>query len=81
MKNARALQTTQDAARLLGTAAPASAHPQARDITDAAVRVLGLTPAAAAPALSAFDRQRAALAQAKGAGLIDRLRRMFGAKS
>jgi hypothetical protein len=74
-------QLAERAAQILRTPAPTDAHPHAREIAGEAERLLGVAASAAASALSAFERQRAALAQEKDASLIGKLRRMFGPKS
>ena len=78
-------QIAQQAAQLLRVPTPASPHPQAPALARDAARLLGVERVrsamdSAAPALSAFERQRAAQAQAKPAGLMSKLREVFGAK-
>ena len=75
-------QVAQKATQLLRATAPAHAHPQAAALAHEAERLLGVEPVrpASVPALSAFERQRAAQAQGQSVGLIDKLRGIFGAK-
>jgi hypothetical protein len=76
------VQVAQQVTQLLRAAAPASAHPQAPAFAREAERLLGIEPVQpiSAPARSAFERQRAAQAQVKPAGLMSKLREVFGGK-
>ena len=77
-------ELAEQATQLLGIAAPTSPHPQAPALAREAARLLGVelvrSAADATAPLSAFERQRAAQAQAKPAGLMSKLRKVFGAK-
>jgi hypothetical protein len=82
MTSTKNSELAEQAAQLLRAAAPAPAHQQAAALAHEAERLLGVEPVrpASTPALSAFERQRAAQAQEKSAGLIGRLRGIFGSK-
>ena len=77
-------QVAQQVSLILRVPAPTSPHPQAPALAREAARLLGVewvrSAADATAPLSAFERQRAAQAQAKPAGLMSRLREVFGAK-
>jgi hypothetical protein len=85
MTNSHTSQLAEQAAQLLRTVAPVSTHPQAPALAREAARLLGahaVAPAQPAPAReSAFERQRAGMAQAKPPEPVaawTKLRRLFG---
>jgi hypothetical protein len=80
-----AAQVAQQATLLLRARAPERTQPQAPALAREAARLLGVerprsVADSSAPALSAFERQRVAQAQAKPAGWMNKLREVFGVK-
>jgi len=77
-------QLAQPVSLITRSPAPTNPDPQAPALAREAARLLGVewvrSAADATAPLSAFERQRAAQAQAKPAGLMSRLREVFGAK-
>jgi hypothetical protein len=72
--------TAREAARLLRTTAAAKPRPEAVATAQSAARLLGVADKAAS--MSAFERQRNAMAtQDQHGGLMTKLRKIFGAKS